>query len=179
MKNILNTSEWLLRYNVLMRVLGIDPGIARTGWAVIELQSSKFNVQSYGCIETSSKKEAPQRLVEIYEEVLKIIKKYSPAEMAIEELFFNTNSKTAFIVGQARGVIILAAAQKKLPIFTYTPLQVKLSVSGYGKADKAQVGKMVKAILNLKQIPKLDDTCDAIAIGLTHLFSRRINKKAK
>ncbi|MEK7559046.1 MAG: crossover junction endodeoxyribonuclease RuvC [Patescibacteria group bacterium] len=160
-----------------MRVLGIDPGIARTGWGIIDgIQSSKFRVQNYGCLETSSKKKTHERLVEIYNHILKLIQKYSPDEMAIEELFFNTNSKTAFVVGQARGVVILAGAQKKLSIGIYTPLQVKIAVSGYGRAEKAQVGKMVKTILGLKEIPTPDDTTDALAVGLAHLFSRKINK---
>lgn len=159
-----------------MRVLGIDPGIARTGWGVIEVQSSEFRVQSYGCIETNSKKEVSKRLEEIYTEILMLIKKYSPDEMAVEELFFNTNAKTAFIVGQARGVIILAAGKKNIPLAIYTPLQVKIAVTGYGRAEKIQIGKMVKTILNLKTIPKLDDTTDALAVGLTHLFSRKMGR---
>lgn len=160
-----------------MRVLGIDPGIARTGWGVITVQNSKFRIQNCGCIETSSKKEVSKRLEEIYTEILKLIKKYSPDSIAIEELFFNTNAKTAFVVGQARGVILLACSQKNLNLAVYTPLQIKIAVTGYGRAEKAQVGKMVKTILNLKTIPKLDDTTDALAVGLTHLFSRKMEDK--
>jgi len=160
-----------------MRVLGIDPGIARTGWGVIEVENGKFKVESYGCIETSSKTEIAQRLKEIYREILKIINSSKPDAMAIEELFFNTNAKTAFVVGQARGVIILAAGEKNIPLAIYTPLQVKIAVTGYGRAEKIQIGKMVKTILSLKAIPKPDDTTDALAVGLTHLFSRKINSK--
>ncbi len=156
-----------------MRILGIDPGIARTGWGVIEVQGSKFKVQNYGCFETSSKKATSERLVEIHNFILKIIKEQKPDELAIEELFFNTNAKTAFIVGQARGVILLAGALASIPSFIYTPLQVKIAVSGYGRAEKSQVGQMVKAILGLKAVPKLDDTTDALAIALTHAFSRK------
>lgn len=160
-----------------MRVLGIDPGIGRTGWGIIEqIQNSKFKVQNYGCIETDSKKSTEQRLIEVYAEIIEIIKKYSPDEMAIEELFFGNNAKTALVVGQARGVVLLAGAQRKLSIGVYTPLQVKVAVSGYGGADKAQVGKMVKTILGLESVPKPDDTADALAVGLAHLFSRKINK---
>jgi len=168
-----------------MRVLGIDPGIAMTGWGIIEeIQRStlrrrsgqEFKVQNFGCIETSPKKHTEKRLEEIYLEIINLINKYKPDALAIEELFFNTNSKTAFIVGQARGVVLLAGAQKKLSIGIYTPLQVKIAVSGYGRAEKAQIGKMVKTILSLKEIPAPDDTADALAVGLTHLFSRRINK---
>src|SRR3989338_7820237 len=167
-----------------MRVLGIDPGISRTGWGVIAVQNSalrrssgqEFRVQNYGCIETDAKEKVEKRLEEIYTEILTLIEKYSPDELAIEELFFNTNSKTAFVVGQARGVVLLAGAQKKIKIGIYTPLQVKIAVSGYGSAEKEQVGKMVKTILGLQSIPKPDDTADALAVGLTHLFSRKINR---
>ena len=160
-----------------MRVLGIDPGIARTGWGVVRVENGKFKVESYGCIETSPKKNVEKRLEEIYTEILKLIKKYSPESIAIEELFFNTNAKTAFVVGRARGVILLACSQKNLNLAVYTPLQVKIAVTGYGRAEKAQVGKMIKTILNLKTIPKLDDTTDALAVGLTHLFSRKMGEK--
>lgn len=160
-----------------MRVLGIDPGIARTGWGVVRVENGKLKMESYGCIETSSKTEIAQRLKKIYREILKIINSSKPDAMAIEELFFNTNAKTAFIVGQARGVIILAAGEKNIPLAIYTPLQVKIAITGYGRAEKAQVGKMVKTILNLKTIPKLDDTTDALAVGLTHLFSRKMGDK--
>ncbi|OGH38898.1 MAG: crossover junction endodeoxyribonuclease RuvC [Candidatus Levybacteria bacterium RIFCSPLOWO2_01_FULL_38_21] len=161
-----------------MRVLGIDPGIARTGWGVIEeIKNSKFKIKNCGCIETSSKKEVHERLEEIYLEILRLIKKYSPDTIAIEELFFNTNAKTAFVVGQARGVVLLAGAQKNLPIGVYTPLQVKIAVTGYGRAEKSQIGKMVKTILNLQKIPKPDDTADALAVALTHAFSRKMERK--
>src|SRR3989344_2656968 len=156
-----------------MRVLGIDPGIARTGWGVVEVKSSKLKVKSYGCIETSSRDDVQDRLKKIHSEVLKLIKKYSPEEMAIEELFFNTNAKTAFIVGQARGVIVLSAAQKNIPIMTYTPLQVKMAITGYGRAEKSQIGQMVKVLLKLKEIPKPDDVTDALAVALTHAFTNK------
>ncbi len=157
-----------------MRILGIDPGIARCGWGIVESQKSKVKSISYGCIETSSKKEVGERLEEIYSEVSKVIKKYSPDAFAIEELFFNTNAKTAFIVGQARGVILLSASQAGLPIHIYTPLQVKMAVTGYGRAEKDQIGKMVKIILKLDEVPKLDDTADALAVALAHAFSAKI-----
>ncbi len=159
-----------------MRILGIDPGIARTGWGVIEeIKNLKLKIKNYGCIETSSKKKTEERLADIYAEILNLIDKYKPDAIAVEELFFNTNAKTAFVVGQARGVVLLAGAQKTIEIGAYTPLQVKIAISGYGRAEKAQVGKMVKTILNLKEIPKPDDTADALAVGLTHLFSRKVS----
>jgi crossover junction endodeoxyribonuclease RuvC len=162
-----------------MRILGIDPGIGRCGWAVIEEKNNKFIAISYGCIETSSKKQAPERLGEIYQEIVKIIKKYSPEALSIEELFFNNNAKTAFIVGQARGVILLAAQQHKLDISIYTPLQIKIAITGYGKAEKSQVGKMVKTIFALKEIPKPDDTTDALATALTYAFSSKLRNYSK
>jgi len=161
-----------------MQVLGIDPGIARTGWGLVEVENGKLRVESFGCIETSPREETHKRLEKIYLEILKLIKKYSPESIAIEELFFNTNAKTAFVVGQARGVILLACSQKNLNLAVYTPLQVKIAVTGYGRAEKPQVGKMVKTILNLKTVPKPDDTADALAIGLTHLFSIRMKEKS-
>ena len=162
-----------------MRILGIDPGIGRCGWGVIDAQNSKYKVQDFGCIETSSKKEIPDRLKEIYSEISKLIKTHKPDALSIEELFFNTNAKTAFVVGQARGVILLAAAQNNLEIAIYTPLQVKMALTGYGHAEKSQVGKMVKSLLALKEVPKPDDTADALAIALTFAFSNRLAKLAK
>lgn len=161
-----------------MRVLGIDPGIARTGWGVIEETKGKMTTLAYGCFETESKEETAKRLGKINEMVRKLIKKYSPQEVAIEELFFNTNAKTAFVVGQARGVIFLAADQEKVKNFTYTPLQVKIAVSGYGRAEKKQVGQMVKTILKLKEVPKPDDVTDALAVAITHLFSAKLAKSS-
>ena len=156
-----------------MVILGIDPGFARVGWGIVEVQSSKFKVQSYGCIETSKNTDSQERLVTVYRQILILIKKYKPDVLAIEELFFTNNAKTAFKVGEARGVIILACAMQKIPVFSYTPMQVKLAVTGYGSADKGQVGRMIKAILKLKEIPKIDDTADAIAVALTHAFTNR------
>lgn len=162
-----------LRYNkpVFMRILGIDPGYARVGWATITVNNSQLTVNNYGCIETLKTSESQDRLVDIYEKISKIIKKYKPDVLAIEELFFTNNAKTAFKVGEARGVIILAGAMQKISVASFTPLQVKVAVTGYGNADKTQVGRMIKAILKLKEMPKLDDTVDAIAVALTHAFT--------
>ena len=159
-----------------MRILGIDPGIGKCGWGVIEAENSKLKVLAYGCIETSSKKELPQRLSEVYKEIERIIKSNSPDCLSIEELFFNTNAKTAFMVGQARGVILLSAGLGKIPIAIYTPLQVKMALTGYGRADKNQIAQMVKVILKLEKIPKIDDTSDALAVALTHAFSSKLSK---
>lgn len=156
-----------------MRILGIDPGIGRTGWGVIEYKKLNIKYKKYGCIETAPNKNSSERLHVIYQKVQGLIREYSPDVMAVEELFFNTNAKTAFAVGEARGVILLAGAEKKLPVFIYTPLQVKVALTGYGRAEKMQVGKMVKVLLKLKEVPKPDDVTDALAVALTHAFSKK------
>jgi crossover junction endodeoxyribonuclease RuvC len=160
-------------YNGNMTILGIDPGYARVGWAALEVRGQKLEVRNFGCIETSKDKESQERLADVYKQVCALIKKYKPEALAIEELFFTSNAKTAFKVGEARGVIILAGAMQKTPVFSYTPLQIKIAVTGYGHADKPQVGRMVKTILKLKEMPKLDDTVDAIAVTLTHSFTKK------
>jgi crossover junction endodeoxyribonuclease RuvC len=157
-----------------MRILGIDPGIGRTGWGIIEMQKSKFKVQSFGCIETEVNGQAEARLKDLYEQLNKIITDNRPEVLAIEALFFNTNAKTALIVGQARGVVLLTAAQNKLPVTVYTPLQVKMALTGYGRAEKQQLAQMVKTLLTLSTIPKPDDITDALAIALTHAFSHKM-----
>lgn len=154
-----------------MRILGIDPGIGRCGWGVLDYQSSKFSVLNFGCIETKPNGDTSKRLQILSNELKTVIKKYKPEVLSIEELFFNTNAKTAFIVGEARGVILLTGAQSDLPISVYTPLQIKTSLTGYGRAEKGQIGKMVQALLKLKSIPKPDDTADALAVAITHAFS--------
>lgn len=157
-----------------MRILGIDPGIGRTGWGVIENQKSKLKNQKYGCIETSSGLNVEKRLEHLHSSLLNIIDDNKPDVLVVEDLFFNTNAKTALIVGQARGVVLLTGAQKKLPVFVYTPLQVKMALTGYGRAEKSQIGQMVKTLLKLEKIPKPDDTADALAIALTHAFSYKM-----
>ena len=162
-----------------MTILGIDPGIGRCGWGVISVEKSNFKLEAYGCIETSSKKDVALRLEEIYKETTAIIKKHKPQMLSIEELFFNTNAKTAFVVGQARGVVLLCASQNNLEIGVYTPLQVKIALTGYGRAEKFQIGNMVKTILKLKNIPKPDDSADALAVAITHAFSSKVNSAYK
>jgi crossover junction endodeoxyribonuclease RuvC len=160
-----------------MRILGIDPGIGRTGYGIIDVVSSKFQVQSFGCIETSLSLSLDKRLESLYSKLGKIISEYEPEAMGIEDLFFNTNVKTAMVVGQARGIVLLCAAQHKLPLGIYTPLQVKMALTGYGRAEKSQVGQMVKTLLKLDSVPKPDDTADALAIAITHAFSYKLNAK--
>lgn len=158
-----------------MIILGVDPGIARTGWGIIEkANSQKLTAKSYGCIETEAGLPIERRLQIIREKLTQIIKKYKPQMLAVEDLFFNTNAKTALIVGQARGVVIVTAAELGLDVFSYTPLQVKTALTGYGRAEKDQMGKMVKALLNLSETPKPDDTVDALAVAMTCAFSHKI-----
>lgn len=177
-KNLRESRELIvcLLYNsIAMKILGIDPGIGRMGWGIIEAQSSKLRAQSYGCLETKPNSPVEDRLQSIYEFVSKLVKKEKPDALAIEDLFFSNNAKTAFAVGQARGVVLLAAGENKLPITIYTPLQVKMAITGYGRAEKGQIGQMVKTLLYLDSVPKPDDTCDALAIAITHAFSYKMN----
>lgn len=151
-----------------MIILGVDPGIAIVGYGVIECVGNHNKPIEYGCIRTDPKYGFPERLKIIYDEITKIIDTYNPTDMAIEELFFNKNTKTALKVGQARGVMVLAGINSGLDIFEYTPLQIKQGIVGYGRAEKHQVQEMVKMFLNLKEIPKPDDAADALAIALCH-----------
>lgn len=155
-----------------MRILGIDPGYAILGWAVIEIRGNSFKTVAYGDVNTSADMDMTDRLKYLYASLMEIIYEYEPEEAAIEELFFNTNTTTALKVGQARGVVILACANSGLKIFEYTPLQIKQALTGYGRAEKKQVQVMVKKILNLKEIPKPDDTADALACSICHGHSR-------
>lgn len=158
-----------------MRILGIDPGIARTGWGIIEKNNSKIKAVRFGCFETQSEESMPNRLKYIFSFLTQLLDEYHPDALAIEELFFNTNAKTALVVGQARGVVMLASALKNIPVAVYTPLQVKIAITGYGRAEKSQIGQMVKVLLKLPSIPTPDDTADALAIALTHAFSKNYN----
>ena len=148
--------------------LGIDPGIAIVGYGIIEYKNSRFVTLAHGSIQTPAHTNVEARLEMIYNELTDLIKIYHPEEMAIEELFFNTNHTTMVPVAEARGVILLCAKQNGLHVAEYTPLQVKQSVVGYGKAVKKQVMHMVSLLLRLEQTPKLDDTCDALAIAVCH-----------
>ena len=151
-----------------MRILGIDPGYAIMGYGVVELIGNKFKVIEYGSIMTESRKNMTDRLKHLYYELMQLINRTDPDVAAIEELFFNTNTTTAIKVGQARGVSILACANSGIETNEYTPLQVKMALTGYGRADKKQVQHMTKTILNLKEVPKPDDTADALAIAICH-----------
>ena len=151
-----------------MIILGIDPGLAIMGYGIIQYEGNRFKPLDYGAITTPSTMPTPIRLKTIYKELNEIIIKYNPEVIAIEELFFNNNAKTALLVGHARGVAVLSAANNDKDIFEYTPLQVKQGVVGYGRADKRQVQEMVKALLNLSKVPKPDDVADALAVAICH-----------
>lgn len=157
-----------------MIILGLDPGTARTGFGVLEIQKSKLKIIAYGCIETSPKLSTADRLEKIHRQLTKLIKKYQPQQAAVEDIFFFKNLKTVIKVSQARGVLLCAVAQMKIPVAEYTPLQVKQAVSGYGRADKQQVQKMVQVILNLKEIPKPDDAADALAVAICCAHSQKL-----
>lgn len=154
-----------------MIVLGVDPGTAIVGYSVVEFIKNKYNVLDYGCVFTDKDEDMPLRLEQIYDKLEGIIKIWKPQDMAIEELFFFKNQKTVIKVGQARGVITLCGQKNKLDIYSYTPLQVKMGIAGYGRADKKQIQEMVKVILGLEEIPKPDDAADALAIAITHINS--------
>lgn len=157
-----------------LRVLGIDPGTATTGWAVLEEKSGIVSSLAFGHISTDKNKTEESRLQEISDDLKKIISKYRPHEVAVEQLFFFKNKKTIIQVGQARGAVLLTLEQKNVNIFGYTPLQVKQALTGYGRAEKKQLQLMVKNILKLRAVPKPDDTADAIAIALCHINSRKM-----
>ena len=163
-----------------MRILGIDPGYAIVGWGVIDTDGNKSKAVAYGAVTTPAGHKMSARLRDIYDGVMQIIQEYKPDVISIEELFFNSNAKTAIMVGQARGVLILAAENSGLPIYEYTPLQVKQAIVGYGRADKNQVQQMVKVLLNLTAIPKPDDTADALGMALchAHTFNFRVNQNS-
>lgn len=148
-----------------MRILGIDPGLGRTGYAILEQDKKDIRLIECGCITTKAGADEAQRLLEIKEDLTSIIKKFKPEAAAVEKLFFQTNVTTAMSVGQARGIALLACAEGKLKITEITPLQVKLAATGYGKADKKQVQAMVVKLLKLKSVPKPDDAADACAIA--------------
>ena len=154
-----------------MIILGIDPGYAIVGVGVIEYTGNKFRTIDYFAITTEAKTPFEQRLKIIYDSLGDVIEKYKPDFMAVEELFFNDNAKTAIAVGQARGVIVLSAVNHGVEIYEYTPLQVKQAVVGYGRADKTQVQQMTKALLGLNAVPKPDDVADALAIAVCHAHS--------
>ena len=164
-----------------MLILGIDPGYAIIGYGVVKYQNYKFTPIEFGAVTTPAKTDFCKRLDMIYSGISSIAEKYDLDAMAIEKLFFNTNTTTAIDVAQARGVILLAAQKHSLPVFEYTPLQVKQAVTGYGRAQKHQVMEMTRQMLGLKEVPKPDDTADALAMAICHGYNaslvNRLNVK--
>jgi len=154
-----------------MRILGIDPGIATTGFCILDGDSASLALVSSGSIQTEKNLSETQRLTEVYNDMVSLIKKYEPDILSIERLFYCKNQKTVMSVAHARGVILLAAAQAEIPVFEYPPMVVKQVITGYGKASKDEVKRMVQVILGADSLPKLDDTVDSIAIAICHLRS--------
>lgn len=158
-----------------MRVLGIDPGLATIGFGVLDSDCrGNARAVAHGVILTPKDEALPTRLAMIEEDLKKLIQKYKPQEIALEELFFNNNQKTAINVAQARGVILLTCVKECGRLYEYTPLQIKQALTGYGRAEKRQIQEMVKTMLGLKAIPKPDDAADAVAVALTHVWTNRM-----
>jgi crossover junction endodeoxyribonuclease RuvC len=162
-----------------MVILGVDPGTARLGWGIVKSEKGSQTVGAYGCLETKKTKAESVRLKELFDQFTRVLKKLKPDAVAVEDIFFFKNQKTVIKVSQARGVILLAAQLQNMPAFSYSPLQVKMAVTGYGRADKRQVQQMTKSILKLPVIPKPDDTADALAVALTHAFTHKMKSRLK
>lgn len=157
-----------------MRIAGVDPGAAQVGYGVVEADSARLSAGRYGVIQTDPSLSLPARLDAIYRQLARLFEEQAPDAVAVEELFFSRNARTAFMVGQARGVVLLAAAHAGLPVFEYTPLQVKQAVAGYGRASKEQVQEMVRVLLDLPVLPRPDDAADALAVAICHAHSARM-----
>lgn len=158
-----------------MRILGLDPGTATTGYGIIDVEDGEPTLVAYGVIRTSARSETPQRLQKIFRELNEIIAEFTPDAAAIEEVFFGRNITTAISVGQARGVLILALANADIPVAEYSPPKVKDAVTGYGKADKHQVQLMVRNLLQLDETPRPDDAADGLAVAITHYRHSRFS----
>jgi len=153
-----------------MVILGVDPGIAITGYGIVRYVGSSFRPLGFGCIRTEAKEHEADRLRTIHERLHELVEAYSPQAVAVEKLFFNRNVQSALSVGQARGVALLAAAHHRVPVYEYTPSAVKMGVTGQGRAPKSQVAYMVKVLLALDEAPTPDDVSDALAVALCHAF---------
>ncbi|EHQ88009.1 crossover junction endodeoxyribonuclease RuvC [Desulfosporosinus youngiae] len=160
-----------------MIILGIDPGTAIMGYGLIEQKGTVLSALDYACWRTPAHTPLAERLLMLYEHIDPYLTVHKPDHIAVEELFFNRNTTTALAVGHARGVVLLTGAQHGIPIYEYTPLQVKQAVVGYGKAEKNQVQQMVRGLLRLNDIPKPDDTADALALAICHAHSFALNRK--
>lgn len=162
-----------------MLIFGIDPGLAISGYGVLNYVGNKFEVVEYGAVITESCEEFPKRLKKIYDSYTELFELYKPEAVAIEELFYNKNVKTAIAIAQARGVHLLAAENKNIPLYEYTPLQIKQGIVGYGRAEKRQVQEMVKIILKLDKIPQPDDVADGLAAAICHAHSLKFANNFK
>ena len=160
-----------------MRILGIDPGLATVGYAVIDAKDRECKLLEYGCIRTSPDQHLPARLEIIFQAVTELIDEFSPEEMSVEELFFSKNVTNGLLVGQARGVVVLAAKLRGLSLYEYKPMQVKQAVTGYGRADKRQMQENIRMIFRLRELPKPDDAADAVGIAFTHAMSHRFKEQ--
>lgn len=160
-----------------MIIMGVDPGFAITGYGVIQYENNKMSLLDVGAVSTKAGELFTWRLLQIDEKLSEIIEKYKPDAFAIEELFFNNNAKTAIAAAQGRGVAVMAAVKAGVPVYEYTPLQVKQAVAGYGRADKNQIQQMIKTIFHMDKIIKPDDAADAVAIAVCHAFSCRFAQR--
>ncbi len=162
-----------------MRVVGIDPGTATTGYGVIEETAGRLILVTFGTICTPAGQPMPERLLELHHQLIALLALHAPDTAAVESLFFQKNVRTAISVGQARGTVLLALAQRGMPVGEYTPLQVKQAVTGYGGAEKRQVQIMVRTLLGLAELPKPDDAADALAVAICHAHSQKIHRLAE
>lgn len=160
----------------MSKILGIDPGFGRVGWGVIEKIKGEWEVVDWGCVETSAKENFIDRLKIIHQTLTFLIKKYQPNRIAVEDLFFAKNVKTAMKVGEARGVILLTCVQANVPVDEFTPLQIKQAMTGFGRAEKGQVQRMVQMILKIKKKITPDDAADALAVAITGGVSRKLRQ---
>ncbi|MDO7977821.1 crossover junction endodeoxyribonuclease RuvC [Oceanotoga teriensis] len=158
-----------------MRILGIDPGYGRIGYGLLDKTGNKFKTVNYGVIYTDKELDLPSRLHQIQNSIYELVNKYEPDESSVEELFFFRNVTTAIQVGEARGVILVSLVEKNIPIYEYTPFQIKQAVTGYGRAEKGQIQRTLKLLLNLKKTPTPDDAADALAAAFCHGNFRGVN----
>ena len=158
-----------------MTVLGIDPGLATMGWGVLRSENGRYEVIDYGVVTTPKELSLPKRLEVLEAGVNQLFEKFKPDEVALEELFFNTNITTGINVAHARGVILLTSSKNCERLFEYTPLQIKQALTGYGRAEKLQIMAMVKTLLRLDKVPRPDDAADALAVALTHCQTNRLS----
>ena len=160
----------------MTRVLGCDPGLAITGYGILDSDGQQLTPIAFGVLRTEAGLAEPTRLLDLYQKLVEMIQRYQPDVAAVEKLFFSTNVRTAMMVSQARGVLLLSLAEAGLPIWEYTPMQIKQAVTGYGQADKLQIQEMVRLLLNLREIPRPDDAADALAVSICHLHSTHLNR---